>query len=425
MSTKVPLNVPGFPDFLCFGGFVDLTEGNEADLVAAKASAIFRYAGLDGAGDASQFLTEDSATTKTIALARSVEKTLGGEHRVVPVLVSYTCNLSSGDIQRGLQDSEGLAHSFGNLILSLRIAIQQAGGERKSPAAYIVNPDFISTCQQQGLSPDFHMPVRQPLSYALERARIQATIPNTITETLRGHVQAVNWLIRTVAPDVAFGYSVNIWGGGSAMWVQSNDDPRVEASKAGDYIKSLGVLDGGYRPNFIAIDRYEADDFTVRAYTNGYCYGPREWARFFDFCGALGEAVRLPVMVWQMPASHLPASTDAVNGDFDSQHWGTGGSYLFGDSAIGSDLYKINERVLALRMPEHLPSAGKDVKEVFQRAEPFDLSKPAYESLPSRGIFAVFLGGGATTGLVSSIGSSSSWARDKVKTYMNSPIPLK
>ena len=41
------------------------------------------------------------------------------------------------------------------------------------------------------------------------------------------------------------------------------------------------------KPHFLAIDRYEADDFTQRAYVNGYCYGPREWERYFDFCKAV------------------------------------------------------------------------------------------------------------------------------------------
>ncbi len=37
--------------------------------------------------------------------------------------------------------------------------------------------------------------------------------------------------------------------------------------------------EGPNAPDFIAVDRYEADDFTIRSYANGYCYWTHEWQR--------------------------------------------------------------------------------------------------------------------------------------------------
>ncbi|POR33717.1 Uncharacterized protein TPAR_06093 [Tolypocladium paradoxum] len=416
------LNVRGFPGFLSFGGCADLTSGNQADFAAALASSVFKYAGTDGAGDAGSFLTDDQATRQTIALARAVETQVADGNPVLPVMISYTCNMSGGNPADHLQNVDGLAHSFANLILSMNIATATIDDQHPVPAGYVVNPDFIGACQQDGLSADYAMQVRAPLTTALDHWSVSAEIPSTITEDLRGYVLAVNWLIRTVAPAVTFGWQVNLWGVGASTWVYQDDDVADIARQTGDYAKTLGVFDGDNLPDFLAVDRYEADDFTVRAYGNGYCYGPREWGRFFDFCAALSAQLQFPIMPWQIPSSWTPLTTDAVNDNFDSQHWGTAGSYIMGDPGIGSDYHNVNPKILALQFSPALPYMGSTAEDIFTRAEPFDLTSPAYSDFPLRGIFTVLLGGGSTTGIVSSIGNPQPWVRDKLYTYMQNSI---
>ncbi len=183
------------------------------------------------------------------------------------------------------------------------------------------------------------------------------------------------------------------------------------------------MYSGDFAPHFLAIDRYEADDFTQRGYVNGYCYGPREWERFFDFCEGVSRALKLPVMPWQIPASRTPVTTDLVNPDFDSQHWGTGGSYLLGDAAVGSDYHHVHPTVLALQFPSAFQAdMGATAQDMFIRSEPFDITPPAYTDFPLRGIFAVLLGGGATTGIISTVGDSEPWVRNKLNAYMDNPI---
>ena len=418
------LNVRGFPSFLSFGGRADLTPGNQADFGAAHASSIFMYAGIDGAGDSGHYLSNDSATTRTIALARAVESQIGDGNPVLPVLISYTCNLSGGDTGRVLRDTEGLAHSFANLILSLDLANQAIDEQHPVPAGFIVNPDFIGTCQLENLSPDYSMPVRKPLQTALDHWRVGADIPDSINDTLRGYVLAVNWLVGTVGPAVTFGWQVSLWGVGSSTWVyETSEDPASIAKQIASYAMSLGIFDGDHRPYFLAVDHYEADDFTQRAYINGYCYGPREWDRFFDFCGALSKDLKAPVMPWQIPASRTPTVHDVVNDDFDGQHWGTGGSYILGDPAINSDYHNVNPKILGLNLSAN-PWRGTTAEDVFQHAEPFDLTNPAYlaKRFVGLGIFAVQLGGGSTTGIVESIGNPEPWVREKLAAYMKHPV---
>ncbi|CAG8958996.1 hypothetical protein HYFRA_00012155 [Hymenoscyphus fraxineus] len=397
------LKVPGFPSSLSFGG----------------------YAGTDGAGDLYTHLSSDESTKRTVQLAAEVEAKVGKS--VLPILVAYTTNLSLGDPCIRLQNETEIQHGFSNLILSLQIAVKTAKekGGREVPAAYIMNPEFLGTCQQQNLSPDFAMPVRGALRGALEYRAVKGDIPEDITNTLKGYVSAVNWVIRLVARDITFGWQANIWGVGNATWIydqsKTEADLREIANQTVDYIKSLGVYTGAYAPDFLAIDRYEADDLTIRGYGNGYCYSPSEWERFYDFCSNLNSGVDVPVMPWQIPASRLPYKTEAV-ADLEEEKWGTGGTYLFGDERIGKDLQNVNPEILGLEPAGMM--GMKDVKTLLGKKQTFDLSRPAYEGLAQKGIFAVLLGGGATTGIASTIGQTGGWTQEKLAGYERNPVTL-
>ncbi|GAB1311776.1 Hydroxymethyltransferase [Madurella fahalii] len=416
------LNVRGFPSFLSFGALTDLFDMDGRDLANAQVSAIFKYAGNDGAGDPGTYLTDDPATTKTVQLAATVEGKIGGGHTVLPMLISYTCNLSLGAVEDQLADGTQHAHSFANLILSLNLA--KKAGKPDVPAGYIVNADFLGEVQKHQFGPGYAMPVRKPLEEALAHHGVSAAIPATITDTLKGYVTAVNWLFRTVAPEVTFAWQVNLWGGGSSTWIYSRDGseatrPAVVAKGTADYLKSLEVYGGEWSPDFLAVDRYEADDFTQRAYVNSYCYGPYEWARFYDFCAALSLELQIPVAPWQIPASRIPNANENVT-SLEVEHWGSGGTYLFGDPAIGSSVDNIHTAILNIR-PSTLVT-HPDVRDLFTAAVPFDLSYPHYIDFPLRGIFSVLLGGGATTGVVTTIGTTGPWTQEKVAAYMAAPV---
>ena len=417
------LKVPGFPNFLSFGGITDMTDGNEADFVSARASSIFKYAGVDGAGDPTVYLDKDQATVRTIELAYRVGQKLG--QTVLPMMISYTCDLSGGNYDN-LQNSDRLAHSFANLIVSLKDANETIKTYPVPAVGYIVNPDFIGASQQKGLTPGYIMPVRKPLQDALDHWEVPAEIPANIEDTLGGYVLAVNWLMRTIALTVTFtvtfGWQLNLWGVGSSNWIYTTEDPANYAQQTATYATELEVFDSTYHPDFLAVDRYEADDFTIRAYGNGYCFGPYEWPRFFDFCRALSVILQVPVAPWQIPTSRTPLINDLVNSDFDTQHWGTGGSYILGDAGVNSDYHNVNPKILALNFA--IDYMGNNAEEMFKRGEPFDWTNPAYLDFPLHGIFTVLLGGGQTTGIVSSIGNAGSFVLDKLNAYMDNPIPL-
>jgi hypothetical protein len=115
----------------------------------------------------------------------------------------------------------------------------------------------------------------------------------------------------------------------------------------------------------------------------------------------------------------LPLTSDAVIQPFDPQHWGTGGSYLLGHPEIAGDMHQIHKTVLDFEFP-HPVRQYVFVRDLFEN--PFDLTRPDYGTFPLRGLFSVLLGGGSTTGIVSIIGDSSPWVRDKLAAYAENPV---
>ncbi|KAJ5374318.1 hypothetical protein N7517_006324 [Penicillium concentricum] len=367
--------------FLSFGGATGLRSSSQADFVQGRASEVFIFGGMDGAGETTEYLEQDPGTAETVRLARNAEKERKDGRPVLPVIISYTVNFSCGDSHNKLENNQALAHGFGNLILSLQVAEEGRDAENSTPATYVVNPDFLSICEAENLGPDYVLPVRMPLQEALDFRGVPAQIPDSITDDLRGYVLAVNWLVRTVAPAVSFGWSVSPQATKDAKSVYDADAKASTeaASQVVNYVKSFGVFDS-YSPDFLAVDRYEADDFTARSYVNSYSDGPSESGKFSDFANTLGTDLSVPVMLWDITGSRIPSINDNVEGQSDSQHWGTGGSYILGDSNIGSKIPNL---------------------------EPHSLS------FLERGVFTVLLGKGTTTGIEPGVSQPEPWVSDK------------
>ena len=94
-----------------------------------------------------------------------------------------------------------------------------------------------------------------------------------------------------------------------------------------------------------------------------------------------------------------------------------------GHAEIGNSVEAINANLLNIEFLDvHTSMMGRNPQELFSRHD-WDLSEPKYADFPSRGIFHVQVGGGATTGVVSAVNrNSSSWMRAKLKAYRNNPV---
>lgn len=95
-----------------FGAISDLSDLGGSALIKAKATSIFKCAGNDGAGDPGGYPNDDPATTKTIDVANTIQSSLGFDTPVLPILISYTCNLSLGNMKGQLDNASNHEHSF-------------------------------------------------------------------------------------------------------------------------------------------------------------------------------------------------------------------------------------------------------------------------------------------------------------------------
>lgn len=428
------LTVRGFEDELGFGGCATLESDNITYFTKSKTSSIFKYAGVGGDGDPSTVLKSDESTKKTIELAREIEKNT--EKKVLPVMISYTVQLSGGEIDV-LLDEKKLTNSFANYMLTLLTLSESADEEHSIAGGIIVNPDMLGSLLQHDIKPTNKMPVKLTLAKAIAaRKNIlpkDIKIPNDITDDIKGYIHAVNWLTCTLAPNVTFAWQINLWGidGGGSEWIYDKDpDTKASAECILELLNDFEVYSGEYKPDFLAVDRYEADDFTVRSYVNKFCYGPKEWNAYFDFCNELSLASKLPIMPWQIPASRTPVTTDMVNDDFENQHWGTAGTYIFGDEFLANNTENIHPTIRNFSFTDHKASAiaaivGDTPELLYKRKKLFDVSKPAYTNFPSKGIFHIQLGGGSTVGMVPPTGGREadlSWVNDKLEAYAKNPV---
>ena len=97
-----------------------------------------------------------------------------------------------------------------------------------------------------------------------------------------------------------------------------------------------------------------------------------------------------------------------------------------GHPEIGSSVEAINRRLLDIPFLDvHAKMMGHTPRELFSR-HAWDFTTPKYLDFPSRGIFHVQVGGGATTGVVSAVNRNSSrWMRARLKAYRDNPVKFK
>ena len=94
-----------------------------------------------------------------------------------------------------------------------------------------------------------------------------------------------------------------------------------------------------------------------------------------------------------------------------------------GHAEIGNTLEAINPKLLNIEFLDvHASMMGRTPRELFSRHE-WDFTTAKYQDFPSRGIFHVQVGGGATTGVVSAVNRNSSrWMREKLLSYRANPV---
>ncbi|NEP01512.1 MAG: hypothetical protein F6K58_23220 [Symploca sp. SIO2E9] len=151
--------VKGWPIYIAHGAVTTNSTSTTDTLKQRPVDAIFKYAGIDGAGDQG-LIIQPQATQNTVLDSRTIEEATG--QPVMPVMVVYTIE-GSGSIGKMVEDlsltpdSEAGGYLWKHYVNLSTIAntLQSAkDADHSYPGCIILNPDALGMLQQNQNSPD-------------------------------------------------------------------------------------------------------------------------------------------------------------------------------------------------------------------------------------------------------------------------------
>jgi len=244
---------------------------------------------------------------------------------MIPAFVYY--NIPDGgesyftDVQH-MQDQVYMEGYFNDLKLALDIINEEAGDET---VIMIFEPDFLGYLAQVGDDP-LTMVAETDAAYAT--GILDATDP-TFPNTVRGLVEAINYSVSKHAPQVEFGWQLNLWAsppGGFTVPVPGNGLIHLtdtmgmaagqqaiydEATAITQYYVNAGILTHG--ADFLSIDKYGLDAGAITGAASdpansSWFWNNDHWLNYLKFVRAMHDTANLPVVLWQIPVGHINTS---------------------------------------------------------------------------------------------------------------------
>ncbi|MFD5111770.1 hypothetical protein ACFWNG_05550 [Streptomyces sp. NPDC058391] len=434
-NTAVTRQLKGWPSYLAHGGYAGAGEPQGGSVQTVD--ALFRYSGLDSTGDSGKAVDPREWLNPFAARIRAVQKAQG--RPAVAVLAHHTAFLSGDDPGDDLTDRAKLRTHYLNLIWEAQLT-QTHIDQGDITFSYILNPDFLGELQHSRETPKISrlftsgsIPVAETVEWALnqlnEKNRLEVHnqlltakgIPQFASD-IRGYIQSLNWVLRTIAPDVTFGWQVNPWAVGGGQWVHGNTDPAEVAKEVSAFISDIGAYQGEWAGDFIAFDRYEADDFSTTAVMNSYAWAGDQWSRYLDYVGAVSTTLRRPAMLWQIPGGHLPTTQDGDE-TVTAGRAGSGGTFFLGDPRIGTDLDKISKALLELPIDRPWYQAT-NVRDLLKSDFRHDWGQSHLAQARDSNVFAILWGGGSSTILPTATDGTGNWLAERVNNYRKQPLTL-
>ncbi|WP_081748240.1 T9SS type A sorting domain-containing protein [Aquimarina megaterium] len=434
-SSVHEFTVKGFPEYLSHGTITNAAASFDDNFKNSPLSVLFKYSGLDGAGDRGK-IPDMTPTKNTIEQARRLENNQGGR-KILPVMVHYTANASGGgslEAIKDLSENQNLYFHYRNLIQEIKVMLSYEDTDHPNPGAFVISPDLIGAIQQDVVFGNDHnirtmrVEVNQDIKRAFEDENLSITGLPSFSDNLKGYFQSVNFLIHHVGEcKIPFGYQQNVWAAGSARWVFEKagefNDPVSEAIEVADFMNSLELYTGDWKPDFIAFDRYERDCFGPAAIQN-YAWTARHWDKYLIFCKEIAERVgNVPIMLWQIPGGHIP-TTDENIVNFDIANHSSGSApYFLGDSRIGTNLNKIHPDLKNISLAALPHYDANTVGKLLAKDNGYDWGTSNLQRLADMNVFAILWGGGSTTGIgsIGTNGDDDRWLATKISEYYNNP----
>lgn len=438
-STSVhEFTVKGFPKYLSHGTITNASEAFDDNFKNSPLSVIFKYSGLDGAGDRGK-IPDMTPTKNTIEQARRLEASQGGRV-ILPVMVHYTANASGGGSLEAIKDMEenqNLYYHYRNLIQEIKVILSYEDDKHPNPGAFVISPDLIGAIQQDVAFGNDHdirtmlIKVNEEINKAFTDEGLSTQSIPVFTNNLKGYFQSINFLIYHVGEcKIPFGYQQNVWAGGSARWVYEGagefNSPVDEAIEIATFMNELELYTGEWKPDFIAFDRYERDCFGPAAIQN-YAWTARHWDKYLVFCKEISERIgNVPIMLWQIPGGHMATKSEVTTNYNVAQHSSAAAPYFLGDDRIGTNINKIKDelRNIPLTLTHYQASS---IGEHLMNDNGYDWGTSNLQRLANMNVFSILWGGGSTTGVgsIGTNGDDDKWLANKIKAYYENPPVFK
>lgn len=263
------------------------------------------------------------------------------------------------------------------------------------------------------------------------------TVPQ-FNNTFKGWIQANNWIINTMGPDITFGWQENVWNPGSATWIhQTISKEQINQHISQPTLKlwhQLAIYNGRYQPDFLVFDKYERDPLGQMGYIRaGWAWNARDWDHYMTYVKQMSEGLKQkgsePVMLWQIPGGHLQLQNDV---DTRNGHGATAPDYFLGStSRLHTNLDNLRNDIASINLPKAIYNCQNETCQLanYLKAAPnndtnYNWHQDHLKQLKQDHVFSVLWGGGSTTSVGKVPTYDGGWLADKVNHYEADPENL-
>jgi hypothetical protein len=359
---------------------------------------------------------------------------------MIPFFVFYNIPDGGESYERDLahvQDPVYMAAYFRNLRLFLDIVGRESPDDM---VGVILEPDFLGYLAQNASAPASE--IRAETSAVYAGGLLDDQDPK-FPDTVAGLVRAINYTIRKQAPQVYFGWQMNLWASPPGGWLTSipgrgiirkTDQAGIEAGRESIILEAAAItkyyLDAGVADHgaaFLSIDKYGLDagaEPGAAADPAGsiWFWNSDHWHNYLSFVRAIHQTASLPVVLWQIPIGRIDGTRESnpyhESGRFaplDNTHQkfeDSAPAFFFGDSFT----------LTGARLPYFAANESADPGLTVE--DSVVSWRPHMRDAWDAGVRAILFGAGvgASTSSVGSPPSDGYWWITKAQKYFADPV---
>ena len=161
--------------------------------------------------------------------------------------------------------------------------------------------------------------------------------------SFKGYTLGLNWLVEKYGNEkLTYGWLMNISTPTEIGWLYNNlSEDQIQATFTNPVVETLqntAYSDASYMPDFLAFDKYGADDTypVQQLHAYPYFFNARDWDNYLTAVKQTSEDLDdMPIMLWQIPGGHIQYDGDSYT---NPDHISSFSTYLFGDENLNEDL---------------------------------------------------------------------------------------